>query len=453
MQRVWGVLLLCCLWLPREGMATLAEHSDSDRLVALLACLEEAPELEQAKAEAEEKRASLGIERSRWWPQLSLNAQWGRSSLPLSQTEQLNLPVRSYSASVEQVVVNFVDQAAIKRQRLTVRRAVEKIRQVETTNKLELIKRYLTLLKSYQDVSFTKFEWSALAEQAKLVRATTQAGLSSSVDLLEAKAREDEAQAAWVQAQETLKQARTAIFALTAHRLGTLFDLPEQFKIPSEFSVPSWLNLEKLLITDNPELRVAQWDVEIKKQLERESRYQAWPTLSLTANASRFKGTFAGTFSNDPTLWAKTIQLGVMFNWPIDLAGAASAGAEGAHFQVLAQHQAHEQLLRERKKELYAAYLLFEGSPSQLKALKQATVSAEAQLKSIRAAFEAGLRTNADVLTHISQWVDAKRNHMNKRYDQIVSWAQIQALIGQLNAEQFEKIEALFSQHLFDVFE
>ena len=83
--------------------------------------------------------------------------------------------------------------------------------------------------------------------------------------------------------------------------------------------------------------------------------------------------------------------------------------------------------------------------------LKQAVISTETALNSIKTGFELGTRTSVDVVNAQRDLLRAQRNHSRARYDYVLNTLQLKQAAGLLNQDDLMGINNWLSQHTIEL--
>jgi outer membrane protein len=135
--------------------------------------------------------------------------------------------------------------------------------------------------------------------------------------------------------------------------------------------------------------------------------------------------------------------VGLEFGWLLYQGGATDSRVREA---VANQEKSRHELDNARRQARLDARQGFLGvlsGDAQVKALEQALVSSEAQLRSTKLGLEVGVRTRVDVLNAQQQLFTTRRDLAAARYQTLVAGLQLKAAAGSLDAEDLQRIDAL----------
>jgi outer membrane protein len=161
------------------------------------------------------------------------------------------------------------------------------------------------------------------------------------------------------------------------------------------------------------------------------------PTLDLTANYSDSRN--PSTFINS----SRGGSIGLEFGWLLYQGGLIDSRVREA---LAIQEKTRFELDNARRQARLDARQGFLGvlsGDAQVKALEQALVSSEAQLKSTKLGLEVGVRTRVDVLNAQQQLFTTKRDLAAARYQTLVAGLQLKAAAGSLKEDDLKAVDAL----------
>jgi outer membrane protein len=142
----------------------------------------------------------------------------------------------------------------------------------------------------------------------------------------------------------------------------------------------------------------------------------------------------------------QTAQIGVELAWNLYQGGATDSRIREA---VANQEKARFELDNARRQAVLDTRQAFLGvlsGDARVKALEQAVVSSETQLKSTKLGLEVGVRTGVDVLNAQQQLFTAQRDLASARYAALLSGLQLKAAAGSLVEDDLKAIDALLKE-------
>jgi outer membrane protein len=135
--------------------------------------------------------------------------------------------------------------------------------------------------------------------------------------------------------------------------------------------------------------------------------------------------------------------IGLDFALPIYKGGGVdSLVRESVALQEKTRHNL-ESARRQARLDARQGFLGVVSGSGRVKALEQALVSSEAQLKSTKLGLEVGVRTRVDVLNAQQQLFTTKRDLAAARYQTLVAGLQLKAAAGSLKEDDLKAVDAL----------
>lgn len=294
---------------------------------------------------------------------------------------------------------------------------------------------YFEVLRARDAVLFSRAELDAFARQLEQTEGRYEVGLVAITDVKEAQAGFDVAQAAVIAANNDLS---TAVQALKV----TVGDYPDDIAtlrddIPLEPPKPDRLGYWLMRAAgSSPQIRSSEQQRDAASVDLRLARAITSPTLDLAVSASR---TGSDIDLND-NLTNRNVQLSL--GVPL-YTGGSRAARSGQARQLLSAAEQQLNLTRDEvERDVRNSFASVNSSISRVRALERALESSRSGLEATQAGFDAGTRTNVDVLDAIRAESDAKTQLSGARYDYVLGLLELYALAGQLGDEQIAQVDA-----------
>jgi outer membrane protein len=323
-----------------------------------------------------------------------------------------------------------------------VRQAELALRSAQDALLLRVIETYFALLAAEDALQFARSETLALREQLDQVRSRERSGLATDADLKAALAQHEIALATEAEALDAVANATTLLEALGGRRYpGSVRRLPLNMLLvpPQPADAEVWVARAE---ADNPVIQIQQLGTEISALDHERARKAAWPTLDLVADAFRFDS--GGGLSGDREETQERV--GVVLSLPLYAGGQIQATKR----QTLAlQTRAEAQLDEARAQVTRDTRIAYRNSSAGLlrvNALKRALDAAVAAELSTRSAFDAGTRTNAEMLTAVERRYAAERDHANARYRFLINSLRLKQLAGNLLVADLAQINRMLDR-------
>ena len=299
---------------------------------------------------------------------------------------------------------------------------------------------YFDVLQAQDVVATAQAQKQAYAEQLAQARKSFEVGAATITDTHEAQARFDLTVAQEIAAlndQEVKRRTLEKIISRESPKLAMLAD-GARMPLPEPASMEAWVTQAE---TSSLGVAVSQSGLELARREVEKQRGGYLPTVDLQASYSDNRNIYSSQSSTDVT--TKTSQIGVVLGWNLYQGG----GTDSRMREVVAsQEKARYELDDARRQSRLDARQGFLGvlsGDAQVKALEQALVSSEAQLKSTKLGLEVGVRTRVDVLNAQQQVFSTRRDLAAAKYKTLLASLQLKAAAGSLNPDDLKALDAL----------
>lgn len=399
-----------------------------------------------ARSALQAARENLPQARAGLLPQVSASAQSTRNnidrsdSLPTGGAIDRNFYYTGESATLalRQPLyrrLNWAQLSFAEAQVAAAEAAFEKDRQDAG---LRVAQAYFEVLLAESRVRALEAQLGAFAGQLKLAERAFATGAGTRTDIDDARARALQAKAGLTEANYALDNARRTLGSLIGKTPPPLADVvPARLPLapPEPAALDHWL---RQMDAANPELASLRNQVEMARQEIEKQRSGHHPTLDLIAGrqygSSDSVNTTNTRYTND--------YLGVQVAIPIFSGGGVSAAVRQAEANL---DKARFQFDAARRRIGVDTQKYFNGvaqGGEKVRAFQAALEAAEQAVVSSRKGFEAGTRTQVDVLDALQRVAEATQALAQVRYEFLFSRMRLAAAAGQLDDESFSRINA-----------
>lgn len=346
-----------------------------------------------------------------------------------------------YGLSLTQPIYRKQNLETLAQARLQVTLAEQQLRLAQQELLLRTAQAYFDVLLAEDNLTTAKAQKQAFAEQLAQARRSFEVGAATIVDSHEAQARHDLAVAQEIAAVNDLEVKRRALEKLinqTAPRLAPLKD-PVALPLPSPSGMDPWVQQAQ---EQGLGVLLSQSALEIARREVERQRGGHYPSLDLTANYndSRRTSTLPGSGTS---VNLKSGTIGLEFNLPLYQGGGTDARVREAVANLERTRYELDNARRQAALDARQAYLGVVSGAARTKALEQALVSNEAQLRSTKLGLEVGVRTRVDVLNAEQQRYATLRDLYAARYQVLLAGLRLRAAAGILSEEDLKGIDAL----------
>ena len=355
-------------------------------------------------------------------PQLSVRSGYTLSTagaaddtLALSVSLKQNLYDRSTSIAV--------DQARNEASIANLQHLVEKQLLI-----LRVCRAYFNVLAALDDIELSISNQRAIRRQLELAEERLSVGIGTRTDLYDARARYENAVAAGIESEKTIRDARQALAVLIGGQPPSLRSLRVDVPLdtPQPNAVEQWVSAA---LADNLSLRQSALRVLVAEREISRQRAARFPVLSLNLNSAVDYSTSAADRAS--------VSLGVSVPlYEGDLVGARVHRAALRHNASRFDLETHQ---REVKRLTRNAFFTVNSHLRRVAALAESVRAGENALKAKEEGFAAGLTTNIDVLDAQRDVFAAKRNFLKARYDYILQVLTLEQLAGRLDESDLDR--------------
>ncbi len=304
---------------------------------------------------------------------------------------------------------------------------------------LQTAQLYFNVLRARDELAFARDELAAFERQLEQTDGRYEVGLVAITDVKEAQATFDSAQASVLVAENQLSTAMQALKVSTGTFPETFAFLRNNIELrsPQPADVDMWVARG---IEQSPRLRAAQQQTQAARVDLGLADVTNSPTLDLEATISE---TLSDVDLND-NFGNRAIQLN--FSMPLYSGGAIAASKTQSRLLLTAAEQQLELTTRELERDIRNNYASVESAISRVNALVRALESSSTGLEATQAGFDAGTRTNVDVLNAIRSESNAKAQLSSARYDYMLALMELYALVGELGESEIIEINAWLAE-------
>lgn len=433
---IWS-LSLCCLPAHSQddlnGLYQLAAMHNADFRAALANTEAEREELTKAKALFYPK-VQLGLMRGRGNTDRTTQTSIG------ALNSELNYELENYSLTVRQPLYNKETFAIYGGAKSYVSAQESLLEQENAKLILKLVSVYLETLYAQDRVNLQQNKLDAVGQQLRQAEQRYQRGSGTIVEVNEAQSNLDIAKVEKIQAandllsnQQSMQILTGATHALSAELLvGGLNTLTA-----SEYSVEHWIDTAR---QHHPELLAATLDIDVARKDVEKKQAGHYPTLDLVGVRS-----YSQNDSNN-TLGSRfdTSTIALQMNVPLFAGGYVNANVRQSASRLTASEETMTAKSREIEFNVRKYYQNLIAQQQSITAYQQAVQSAKVALDGTQKGFQAGFKTNHEVLD-AQQKLFTNQLSLTKAYYSLISdWVNLQFSSGLLTLDALSRVSQLF---------
>jgi protease secretion system outer membrane protein len=397
-------------------------------------------------AEADTKIAKEEVSKafSGFLPNVKASTSRGRnrtdSVTPFSSQEGLYYNTLSHSLSLRQPLFNLGAIATYKQARAVKARSESLFAGEHSSLMVRTAELYCNVLYSEENIAFIEAQVNASYEQLQQAKKQYANGFGTITEISEAQASYDLALADQLNSVAGLEFSKRELERITGVYADNLCKLEARKLVldkPAPDNVEAWVTLAE---ENNSGIRAARHEVEIARKEIDKNKAARYPQLDLWAGRSYSVSENNYTIGSTYDTWSLSVQLSM----PVYTGGYTSASVRQATFR---RQKASEDLNRQARgvvsdvRKYYEAQL---NSIVQVRAYEQAVKSSETALEGTRKGFQAGFRTNSEVLDAMKKLLEARRSLARTRYQYILNRIMLRDSAGILTESDMDVIDRFF---------
>lgn len=373
-------------------------------------------------------------------PNVSLSASYFDNRTDTSPGAKAHTQPYGYRVLLTQPLYRKQNLEAYEQAKIQVLLGEQQLRLAEQDLALRSASAYFDVLLAEDNLASARAQKAAFAEQLAQAKKSFEVGAATITDTHEAQARFDLTSAQEIAALNDLEIKRRTLEKIIggeAPRLARLGeDLP--LPLPEPGNMESWV---KQAEEDSLSVAAVRTGLELARREVARQRGGYLPSVDLQASYSdnRNASTSAAGIDTD----TRNSQIGVVLSWNLFEGGANDARVrEAVANQEKARHEL-EDARRQARLDARQGFLGVMSGAAQARALGQALISSEAQLKSTRLGLEVGVRTRVDLLNAQQQYFSTQRDLSAARYRTLLAGLQLKAAAGILGESDLRALDAL----------
>ncbi|HEC30218.1 MAG TPA: type I secretion protein TolC [Gammaproteobacteria bacterium] len=348
---------------------------------------------------------------------------------------KLNYNNTGYTLSISQPVFHYDAFVQNRQATLSIQKSAAELATAQQDLIIRAAENYFNLLSAQASLEFARSEKKATAKQLEQAQKRFEVGLIAITDVYEAKSAYDLVVASEITARNQLDSAGEALSEITGIINNPLAKLDTNIPLqkPDPANMNEWT---KIALKQNLQLKATKAAVEISKENISLQRSGHYPTLDIVA--SRNKSDTGGDFGRNSTTDSVTLQLNV----PLFQGGLVNAQTkEAAYLYSQAKHNLDKQL-RATMRQTRDAYRGVISGISQVRALKQATISTKSALETTQAGFDVGTRNIVDVLLAQRNLFRSKRDYDQALHQYVLNVLRLKFSAGTLSPDDLKYFNA-----------
>lgn len=390
---------------------------------------------------------SISQAMSKYLPTVSFDAERTETNQDILSSDNTvfasgttSFPTTQYTLTVSQPIFQWASIVGIRQAKSTIKLADAEYQQAHQDLVLRTVERYLEVLKAEDSLASSEAEKKSVKKQFELVTAQKKAGSARLTDLLDAKARSANADAAHIGATYAVKDAFDALMESTGQILTSLSSLKDTIPLTSPESATVDERVAQAL-KNNPGMIAQQNKLDVARQEVERQKAGHYPTLDLVARGNRRNtgGTLFGGGSE-----VETTDIMLRLNVPLYQGGYTSSRSREAQQLFFQAKEELEEFRRGLSRQTRSAYFGVMSAIQRVEALKRSLDAQEATLDSKKTGYRYKKYTNLAVLDAERDLSMAKNDFSAAKHDYLLNALRLEHAIGDLSVDDIERINGWF---------
>ena len=405
-----------------------------DLAQAYRAALQEDATLRAARATAQAGREQLPQARAQLLPNASLSMGRNRNDLTrtapnfLGQTTSLSEVYPSYSQTLQlrQPIYRKPLLAGYEQAKFAIEDVNAMLEFELTSVAVKVSGAYLEALLAQDQLALIRTQKTTNTAQLDAARKGFAAGAGTRTDVDEAQARLDLARAQELEAQQHVDYTQRQLQQLIKQPVNALAALDVgklQLRPPQPVGLEAWVRMAE---DGSPEIQALRARREVARLAIEKARGAHYPTLDAIAQYTRS----ASENVLSPSTEYQNFSLGLQLQLPLYSGGYVDSTVRQALAELDRAENQLEALRRDLGVRVHREFRGITEGIEKVHALEQAVRSAEQMVISSRKSYQAGVRTQLDILNAEQQRMQALRDLAQARYVVLISRIRLQALVG-----------------------
>lgn len=308
---------------------------------------------------------------------------------------------------------------------------------------LRATRRYLDVLRRWEDRQTARAEERALARQLEQTEERFEVGLVPVTDVEEAKAGHDLSRVGLITAEADFDVSVDQLEALTGQRWRQLAGLRNEVPMtgPEPADPSLWMQQAR---EQSPEIMAARFDADAAKAAAKQRTSAQLPTVNLvgTYEDTTFPSSPGNTeIEQTQFLPFDNRAIGIDVNLPLFAGGSLNSQRREAHQRYQAAEENYQLVWRDVGQNAQSLTRQVQAAALNVRARRQALRSAQSALQATESGYDVGTRNVVDVLDAQRNMFANQRDYSAARYDYILLSLQLQAAAGDLETDDIEVID------------
>ncbi len=396
--------------------------------------------LSQARAQYQADLQGLKTAKSYLLPQIQADGSYFVND---SSNDYSDVTSRDLSLTLNQSLYQHETLAGYEQVKQSLETSKYVVQSAEQDLILRVTEAYFNVLLAQQDLQLFKAKEKADKTQLERAKASSEVGLASRVDVLQAKSSYDLSKSDRITGENSLDISLEELSKFTGKSITSLKGLSMQVALPK--ADRNTLELEARVEAQNLAVKQAASQVLTAEQEIEVKKGGYWPTVNFQAkytDSAYSDFSTATTFNRD----AQKTSVGVTVSMPLYSGGGTDSQVSAARYQVTAAKQALRDSQEQARLNVRIQARTLEAGESLISALREAVKSNDAFLEAAQEGYQVGLKSLLEVLTARSNQYAARKNLVAAIHNQVLNNLRLESSLGDLTTDDLMVFDKLLQE-------
>jgi outer membrane protein len=397
--------------------------------------------LSQVRAQYQADQQGLKTARSYLLPQIQADGSYFVTD---SSNDYSDGTSRDLSLTLNQSLYKHETWAGYEKVKQSLETSKYVVQSAEQDLILRVTEAYFNVLLAQQDLQLFKAKEKADKTQLERAQASSEVGLASRVDVLQAKSSYDLSRSDRITGENTLDISLEQLSKLTGKSLSNLKGLSMQVDLPK--ADRNTAELEAKVEAQNLAVKQAASQVLTAEQEIEVKKGGYWPTVNFQA---KYTDSAYSDFSDSSAYLntdAQKTSVGVTVSMPLYSGGGTNSQVSAARYQVTAAKQALRDSKEQARLDVRIQARTLEAGESLISALREAVKSNDAFLEAAQEGYQVGLKSLLEVLTARSNQYAARKNLVAAIHNQVLNNLRLESSLGDLTTDDLMVFDKLLQE-------
>ncbi len=396
--------------------------------------------LAQARATYQSDQQGLKTARSYLLPQIQADGSYFVND---SSYDPSDITSRDLSVTLNQSLYQHETWAGYEQVKQSLETSKYVVQTAEQNLILRVTEAYFNVLLAQQDLQLFNAKEKADKTQLERAQASSEVGLASRVDVLQAKSSYDLSRSDRITGENSLDISLEELSKLTGKSIRHLKGLSMQVVLPKVDLNKA--NLEARVKAHNLAIKQAASQVLTAEQEIEVQKGGYWPTVNLQAkytDSAYSDYSTQTTFNRD----AQKTSIGVTVSMPLYSGGGTDSQVSAARYQVTSAREALRDSQEQARLDVRIQARTLEAGESLISALREAVKSNDAFLEAAEEGYRVGLKSLLEVLTARANQYSARKNLVAAIHNQVLTSLTLESTLGDLTTDDLMLFDKLLQE-------